>query len=70
MSYPAAQFIALPAATEDARLFVSKDDKAAPHPVLDHDYEIKPCQLEPHEDPARNQAEAEREAQMELQLAS
>jgi len=49
---------------------VSEDDKAAPHPVLDHDYEIKPCQLEPHEDPARNQAEAEREAQMELQLAS
>jgi len=49
---------------------VSQDDKAAPHPVLDHDYEIKPCQLEPHEDPALNKAEAEREAQMELQLAS
>jgi hypothetical protein len=28
VSYPAAQFIALPAATEDARLFVSNDDKA------------------------------------------
>src|SRR4029079_15685527 len=28
VSYPAAQFSALPAATEDARLFVSKDDKA------------------------------------------
>jgi len=28
VSYSAAQFIALPAATEDARLFVSKDDKA------------------------------------------
>ncbi len=28
VSYPAAQFVALPAATEDARLFVSKDDKA------------------------------------------
>jgi hypothetical protein len=38
--------------------------------VLDHDYEIRPCQLEPHEDPARNKAEAEREAQTELQLAS
>ena len=42
----------------------------APRPVLDHDYEIRPCQLEPHEDPARNKAEAEREAQTELQLAS
>ena len=31
-------------------------------PVLDHDYEIRPCQPEPHEDPARNKAEAEREA--------
>ena len=49
---------------------VSEDDKEHAHPVLDQDYEIKPCQLEPHEDPARNQAEAEREAQMELQLAS
>ena len=28
LSYPAAQFIALPQATEDARLFVSNDDKA------------------------------------------
>jgi hypothetical protein len=28
LSYPTAQFIALPAATEDARLFVSNDDKA------------------------------------------
>ena len=50
--------------------FVSEDDKEAPHPVLDHDYEIRPCQLEPHEDPARNKAEAEREAQTDLQLAS
>jgi hypothetical protein len=48
---------------------VSEGDKQAPHPVLDHDYEIKPCQLEPHEDPARNKAEAEREEQTELQLA-
>lgn len=28
LSYPAAQFVALPAATEDGRLFVSNDDKA------------------------------------------
>ena len=47
-----------------------REDNAAPRPVLDHDYEIRPCQLEPHEDPARNKAEAEREAQTELQLAS
>ena len=26
-----------------------------PHPVLDHDYEIRPCQLDPHEDPAQKQ---------------
>jgi hypothetical protein len=49
---------------------VSPGDVLAPHPVLDQDYEIKPCQLEPHEDPARNKADAEREAQTELQLAS
>jgi hypothetical protein len=49
---------------------VSGNDREDPHPVLDHDYEIRPCQLEPHEDPAQNKAEAEREAQTELQLAS
>lgn len=49
---------------------VSPGNKLAPQPVLDQDYEIKPCQLEPHEDPARNKADAERDAQTELQLAS
>jgi hypothetical protein len=49
---------------------VSRGDKHAPHPVLDQDYEIKPCQLEPHEDAARNKADAEHDAQTELQLAS
>jgi hypothetical protein len=49
---------------------VSPGDRHAPHPVLDQDYEIKPCQLEPHEDPARNKADAEHDAQTELQLAS
>ena len=49
---------------------VSDEEKPHPRPVLDNDYEIRPCQLEPHEDPARNKAEAEREAQTELQLAS
>ena len=41
---------------------VSEEAKEAPRPVLDHDYEIKFCQAEPYEDPARNKADAEREA--------
>ena len=49
---------------------VSEEEKPRPRPVLDNDYEIRPCQPEPHEDPARNKADAEREAQTELQLAS
>jgi hypothetical protein len=44
------------------------EGKAAPHPVLDNDYEIRACRPEPHEDPARNKAEAEREAKHELQF--
>ena len=47
---------------------VSEEEKAHPRPVLDDDSEIKPCRLDPGEDPARNQAEAERDAQLELQL--
>ena len=49
---------------------VSEEAKAGPRPVLDHDYEIRFCQAEPYEDPARNKAEAERDEQIELQLAS
>jgi hypothetical protein len=45
---------------------VSEEEKSAP--VLDNDYEIKPCRPDPHEDPAQNKAEAEREAQLELRL--
>jgi hypothetical protein len=41
---------------------VSAGNRPAPRPVLDNDYEIKPCRAEPQEDPTRNQAEAEREA--------
>ena len=48
----------------------SPDGKAAPRPVLDNDYEIRPCRPDPQEDPARNQADAEREAERELQLSS
>jgi hypothetical protein len=47
---------------------ISEEEKAAPRPVLDNDYEIRPCRPDPHEDPARNKAEAEREAQLEPQL--
>ena len=49
---------------------VSEEETPAPRPVLDHDYEIRPCRPEPHEDPAQNKAEAERDAGLELQLNS
>ena len=49
---------------------VSEEAKELPRPVLDHDYEIKFCQAEPYEDPARNKADAEREALTELQPRS
>jgi hypothetical protein len=38
--------------------------------MLDNDYEIKPCEPDPQEDPATNKAEAEREAQLEFQQRS
>jgi hypothetical protein len=46
----------------------TEQEKAAPRPVLDNDYEIKPCRPDPQEDPAQNEAEAERDAQMEFNL--
>ena len=49
---------------------VSEDAKVAPRPVLDNDYEIRSCQPDPHEDPAQNKAEADRDALTEIQLAS
>jgi hypothetical protein len=49
---------------------ISEEEKAAPRPVLDNDYEIRSCQPDPHEDPARNKAEAERDARSELRLTS
>jgi hypothetical protein len=48
----------------------TEDDKPAPRPLLDNDYEIRPCRPDPQEDPARNQADAEREAELELQFDS
>jgi hypothetical protein len=47
-----------------------EQEKATPRPVLDNDYEIKPCRPDPQEDPAQNQAEAERDAQLEFNLLS
>jgi hypothetical protein len=48
---------------------VSESEKVAPRPVLDNDYEIRPCLCEANEDPARNKAEAEREARLEPELS-
>ena len=46
----------------------TEDDKPAPRPVLDNDHKIRPCRPDPQEDPARNQADAE--AERELQFGS
>ena len=46
----------------------TEDDRANPHPVLDNDYEIRPCPAEPLEDPEQNRVEAERAADREPQL--
>lgn len=48
---------------------VSESGVAAPRPVLDNDYEIRPCRCEGNEDPVQNKADAEREAQHELELS-
>ena len=49
---------------------ISDEEKAAPRPVLDNDYEIRPCEPDPHEDPARNQADAERDARQVFEVNS
>ncbi len=49
---------------------LTEEESAAPRPVLDNDYEIRPCHAEPNEDPARNKAEAEHDAKLELELKS
>ena len=46
----------------------SEEEKAHPRPVLDNDYEIRPCRPEPNEDPQRNKAEAERQLRHDLQF--
>jgi hypothetical protein len=44
-------------------------DQATPfaRPVLDNDYEIKSCQPDPQEDPSQNQADAERQAELDFE---
>jgi len=42
----------------------SDEEKPTPRPVLDNDYEIRSCRPDPQEDPAQNQADAEREVQL------
>jgi hypothetical protein len=49
---------------------VSDEEKRSLRPVLDNDYEIRPCQLDPDEDPDKNKADADREARMEPRLNS
>jgi hypothetical protein len=51
-------------------LVVDIESRRAPRPLLDNDYEIRPCRPDPHEDPAQNKAEAEHQAQRELQFLS
>jgi hypothetical protein len=46
---------------------VVSEDEPVPHPVLENDYEIRPCRADPQEDPIQNRAEAEREAARGLQ---
>jgi len=48
---------------------VSDEGKAAPRPVLDNDYEIRPCHCEANEDPAKNKADAELAARHEPELS-
>jgi len=48
----------------------SDEDKPFPRAVLDNDYEIRPCLAEPHEDPDQNRADAERQAQRDLDFIS
>ena len=45
----------------------SEEVESSSRPVLDNDYEIKPCQPDPQEDPSQNQADAEREADLDFQ---
>ena len=46
----------------------SEEGEASPRPVLDNDYEIRPCQPDhAGSHPTQNQADAEREAELDFQ---
>jgi hypothetical protein len=45
----------------------SEEAESSSRPLLDNDYEIRPCQPDPQEDPSQNQADAEREAELDFQ---
>ena len=47
----------------------SEEDVPAKRPMLENDYEIRPCRPDPNEDPARNKAEAERQAMVDLEFS-
>ena len=47
---------------------ISDEEIPVPRPLLDNDYEIRACQPDPDEDPARNKAEADRDSRSVLQL--
>ncbi|QIG92945.1 MULTISPECIES: hypothetical protein [unclassified Bradyrhizobium] len=47
---------------------VSGEEKSSPRPLLENNYEIRPCQAEPDEDPVKNKADADREARLEPRL--
>ena len=49
---------------------VPEPEKAATQPVLDNDYEIRPCPPDPQEDFAPNKPGAERDAPFEPELNS
>jgi hypothetical protein len=42
-------------------------EESSSRPLLDNDYEIRACQPDPQEDPSQNQADAEREAELDFQ---
>ncbi|WP_166297597.1 MULTISPECIES: hypothetical protein [unclassified Bradyrhizobium] len=47
---------------------VSGEEQSSPRPLLENNYEIRPCQAEPDEDPVKNKADADREARLEPRL--
>jgi hypothetical protein len=48
---------------------VPDEEIPAPRPLLENDYEIRPCRPDPDEDPARNKAEADRQALVDLEFS-